>query len=103
VGRRPVWGGTARSAEKGAFTLSHARGERGPPAGEYRLTVSLRKLPDGTVPPVNDPTPSIESHARAMLPPHYSNPDQTILTWSVTSEPRPLQLKLDSQASPAPR
>lgn len=90
-------GGVARSNERGEFKLTHIRGEDGLPPGEYKLTVSLRKNPDGTVPPANDPTPPIESKAVETLPPEYSDLQSTTLTHTVTRDAKPLELKLQAK------
>ena len=63
IGGTKGMGGGSRTNVNGEFKMSHVRGEMGLPEGEYKITVSLRKLPDGSVPPANDPTPPIDSHA----------------------------------------
>ncbi|OYW16762.1 MAG: hypothetical protein B7Z55_13890 [Planctomycetales bacterium 12-60-4] len=92
----PGLGGMARTDEQGKFQLLHARGEQGLPPGEYKLTVSLRKRKDGSVPSLNDPTPPIESDAVETLPPAYSDPQVSQLTASVTDGGQPLTIKLSS-------
>lgn len=101
LGETPGLGGGCRSNERGEFQFTHARGEIGLPPGSYKLTVSLRKRPDGSVPPVNDPTPPIESSARETLAPHFSDPAKSILTQIITDDGKPFDLKLDSKAKPA--
>ncbi|MDX1968477.1 MAG: carboxypeptidase-like regulatory domain-containing protein [Planctomycetaceae bacterium] len=92
----PGLGGAARTNEQGQFQLFHARGERGLPPGDYKLTVSLRKRKDGSVPPVNDPTPPIESDAVETLPPMFSDPTASTLTATIVTEVKPLDIKLKS-------
>lgn len=87
-------GGTARTNAQGEFSITHFRGEPGLPKGEYRVTVSLRKLPDGSVPPVNDPTPPIESPAVETLPPAYSQIDTTTLRWNLAADGAPTTFAL---------
>lgn len=86
-------GGGGRSNEKGEFQMTHARGEPGLPPGEYKVAISLRKRPDGTVPPPNDPTPPIESNAVETLP-QYSDPATTTLTLTVPPTTTPVEFKL---------
>lgn len=97
VGATLGMGGGSRSNADGKFQLSHARGESGLPPGEYKITVSLRKRPDGSVPPADDPTLPIDSNAAETLAPRYSDFSQSTLTISVTPPAtEPVELKLDS-------
>lgn len=89
-------GGGGRSSATGEFQLNHFRGEAGLPPGDYSITVSLRKNPDGSVPPPNDPTPPIESQAKETLPARYSDPTATTLKATVIAGGAPLKLELQS-------
>lgn len=88
-------GGGGRSDSKGEFKFTHARGEAGLPPGEYKVTVSLRKKKDGSVPPPNDPTPPIESDATETIGAQYSDPNQTKLTLTVPPASTPVEFKLE--------
>lgn len=88
------YGGTSRTNAQGEFSITHFRGEPGLPVGEYRVTVSLRKMPDGSVPPVNDPTPPIESPAVETLPATYSQTDATTLRWNLSADGVPATFAL---------
>ncbi len=94
VGATEGLGGSARTNAAGEFHLQHVRGEPGLPPGEYKFTVSLRKRPDGTVPPVNDPTPPIESDAVETLSAAYSSPESTTLLHAIPGDGSPLKLDL---------
>ena len=97
VGATPGMGGGSRSNSNGEFQFSHARGERGLPEGEYIITVGLRKRPDGTVPPADDPTPPIDSNAVETLAPRYSDFSRSTLKLAVySSATDPVELKLES-------
>ncbi len=77
-------GGSGRTNEKGEFQLKHTRGENGLPEGEYLATVSLRKNPDGSSPPPNDPTPPMDSPAAETMPAKYVDPTQSTLRFTVS-------------------
>lgn len=97
TGKTPGLGGTARSDASGKFVLTSARGGEGAPAGEYRVAVSRRLMPDGSPVPADDKTPPIESPAQESLPPIYSNPEMTQLTATVTPDGPPIQLALTAK------
>lgn len=65
-------GATGVTGPDGKYTLM-SRGEPGVPAGDYRVVVSKLVLPDGSDFPLDADVPPIESNAREMLPPHYSD------------------------------
>jgi hypothetical protein len=92
----PGMGGSARTDEEGKFELTYARGDSGAPAGQYRVTVSRRLMPDGTPVPVDDETPPIDSPARETLPAVYNDPEQTRLTATVEANGSSVELKLES-------
>ena len=97
IGTTLGMGGASRSNANGEFTMSHTRGETGLPPGDYKITVSLRKLPDGTVPPTNDPTPPMDSNARETLAPQYSDFSKSTLKLAVVATAiEPVELKLES-------
>lgn len=96
VADTPGMGGMARTDSAGSFSLVHMRGEKGLPPGTYQVKVSLRKNPDGSVPPVDDQTPEIESQAVETLPPIYSKLENSVLTFSLAADGGPIKLELKS-------
>lgn len=84
-------GGHGKTDNSGNFKITYAKGGDGLPAGKYKITVSHRLNPDGTVPP--DDEPPIESRAVEKLPPKYSDMEKTELTETVKGEPIALNLK----------
>jgi len=94
----PGNGGVARTNDGGAFKITYARGGDGLPVGNYRVTVSLRLMPDGTPVPEDDDTPPIESPARESLALIFSDFEQSKLTVAIKPN-TPIQLELNSSAS----
>lgn len=90
-------GGGGRTNENGEFQLKHTRGEDGLPEGEYLATVSLRKNPDGSSPPPNDPTPPMDSPAAETLPVKYVDPAQSTLRLTVSKGGPEAKLELSSK------
>lgn len=89
----PGVGGQARTKAEGKFEVVYFRGGEGLPAGDYRVAVSHRLMPDGTPVPEGDTTPPIESPAIESLPAKYSSKDHSEL--KVKVEPgQPVELKL---------
>jgi hypothetical protein len=92
----PGVGGQARTKESGEFAVTYSRGGEGLPAGNYRVAVSYRLMPDGTPVPEGDTTPPIESPARETLPRKYSDYDQSELKATV-SPGKPIELRLTTK------
>ena len=92
----PGVGGQARTKEGGNFNIIYSRGGEGLPAGNYRVAVSYRLMPDGSPVPEGDTTPPIESPARETLPLKYSDYDQSELKATV-SPGKPIELKLTTK------
>ena len=86
---------TARTDSNGQFTLKNVRGQSKVPEGSYKVRISQRVLPDGKPVPENDKTPPIESPARELLPPRYSDLDQTELTANVTAASKTFDFRLE--------
>jgi hypothetical protein len=89
-------GGVATTGSDGKFVIANAKGEPGLIAGQYKVTVSKGQLK----------TPSGEESVGAIIeeidlkdefPPIYSSPTQTILSYSVTGDGKPIEIKLDSK------
>ncbi len=94
-GKAATLGGMARTGSDGKFVITGAKGEAGLVPGSYKVTVS--KLKGGGV--VTDEAvvaaPSETEIARKNdLPPHYSDPTKTKLSYSVTGDGKPIEIKL---------
>ena len=89
--------GTAQTGSDGKFVLVGVRGQQGLPPGKYKATVSKIKLPgDGKA--YDDPTAGAvtETELRSDLPAIYSNPERTILSYSITGDGKPTEIELSS-------
>lgn len=75
-------GGTGITDAEGNYTITYRRGGTGLPVGKYKVTVSKRLMPDGSIPP-EDVEP-MDSPARETLPGTYSQEEQTTLTKTVS-------------------
>ncbi|QDU50131.1 hypothetical protein [Gimesia panareensis] len=89
----PGVGGQGRTKEGGQFEIVYFRGGEGLPAGDYRVAVSYRLMPDGTPVPEGDDTPPIESPASESLPAKYSSKDHSEIKVKVKPG-QPVELKL---------
>jgi hypothetical protein len=92
-------GGFARTDNNGKFELTYVRSGSGAPAGQYKVTVSRRLLPDGNPIPEGDETPPIESPARETLPAVYSDSERSELTAVVEKGGKPIEINLDSKGT----
>jgi hypothetical protein len=70
-------GSEAITDETGTYTLQYRRSGSGAIVGTYKVTVSKRRMPDGSA-PEKDGSP-ITSPARETLPPIYSNTARSTL------------------------
>jgi hypothetical protein len=89
-------GGVAETGSDGKFVIANSKGEPGLIAGKYKVTVSKGQLK----------TPQGEESVGAVIeeidlkdefPPIYSSPTQTILSYSVTGDGKPIEIKLESK------
>ena len=87
-------GGTGRTNAKGVYKLTNVRGGAGVVAGEYKVIISRRILPNGLPIPENYNVGPMDSDARESLPMEYSDPDQTMLTANVSAGIPPIDFKL---------
>lgn len=89
-------GGSARTGSDGKFVIMGGDGKsKGLAPGKYKVTVS--KLAGGPVtdePPVAAVT---EGETKNDLPPIYSNPQQTKLSYAVTGDGKPIEINLESK------
>jgi hypothetical protein len=70
----PGFGGVGKTDATGKYKLRASRDDAtGIPPGEYRVVISRRLMPDGSVVPANDNTPPMNSPAKESLPAAYSS------------------------------
>ena len=91
-----VVGGVAKTGSDGKFVVTGAKGDSGLAPGKYKVTVSkgVLKTPSGeeSVGAVIE-----EIDLKDELPPIYSSPSKTVLSYSVTGDGKPIEIKLDSK------
>jgi hypothetical protein len=89
-------GGSALTGTDGKFVIVGAKGQGGLVPGKYKVTVSKLKG-GGAV--TDEPVLAAvtEAEAKNDLPAIYSNPDKTILSYSVTGDGKPIEIKLFSK------
>jgi hypothetical protein len=85
-------GGSARTGTDGKFVIVGAKGQNGLAPGKYKVTVSKRKGGPVTDEPVLAAPTEVE--LKNDLPPIYSNPNETTLSYSVTGDGQPIEIKL---------
>lgn len=90
-------GASGRTDKDGRYQLTYLRGKMGTPAGQYRVAISKRVMPDGKDVPENDKTPPIESPARETLPPIYSSEQDSTLSATVPEAGGKLDFALKSK------
>ncbi len=88
-------GGQARTGSDGKFVIVGGDGKsQGLAPGKYKVTVSKMALPANGQEPVGAIT---DADIKNDLPPIYSNPTQTKLSFSVTGDGKPIEIKLESK------
>lgn len=93
-GKTTMIGGTAKTGSDGKFVIVGGKGERGLVAGSYKVTVSKMKGGVSDEPTLAAVT---EADIKNDLPAHYSDPNQTVLSFSVTGDGKPIEIKLSSK------
>lgn len=97
VGNTRGAGATGKTDQEGRYQLTYLRGKMGAPAGQYRVAISKRVMPDGKDVPDDDKTPPIESPARETLPPRYSSEQDSTLSATVPEGGGTLDFALKSK------
>jgi hypothetical protein len=92
--------GFAKTGTDGKFVIAGMKNEAGLAPGKYKVTVSRMNLPGGGA--SDDPTsPAVgavtDADIKNDLPAIYSDPSQTVLSYSVTGDGQPIEIKLDSK------
>jgi hypothetical protein len=76
-------GANGHTDNAGKYELAARSGEKGAPAGEYRVAITKLVMPDGSDFPANSAVPPINSAAQQVLPAKYSMARQTVLAAKV--------------------
>jgi hypothetical protein len=100
VGTTKGNGSTGRTDGDGVYQLTAVHGGTGAVPGEYRVVISKRLMPDGSDLPADSKLPPIESPAREVLGPEYSDPEQSRLTATVPAEGGTKDFHLKSTKKP---
>jgi hypothetical protein len=87
-------GATGYTKEDGKYELAAPKGVKGAPAGDYKVVITKRVMPDGSDFPPGSQVGPMDSPARQILPPQYSAPEQTKLTAKVTKWGGPIDFAL---------
>jgi hypothetical protein len=77
-------GGEGTTDSTGRYEITNAKGKKGLPPGQYKVTVSRRLNPDGSPPGPNEMP--IESNARETLPSKYTDPEKTELKVNLSAD-----------------
>jgi hypothetical protein len=84
--------GHAQTDSNGKFAVFGLKGQKGMAPGQYKVTVSKAKFFDE--PPVGA---IVDTEVKDDLQPIYSDPNRTVLSYTVTGDGKPLEIKLDSK------
>lgn len=76
-------GGFGTTDQEGCYELTYLRGSVGVPVGEYRVVINKRVMPDGSDADEGPDVAPIESQARELLHPKYSNEQHSTLSATV--------------------
>jgi hypothetical protein len=87
-------GGTALADKSGKYEILTPQGKKGLPPGEYKVTVSVRRNPDGT--PADPNVPPMESKASEVLLPKFSDRERTELNATVSNEAKSFDFNVQS-------
>jgi len=90
-------GGMGKTNAAGRYEVMAAKGNgrKGLPSGEYKVVISRRRLPDGSLPPPK--VPPIESGARETVPERYTKVEETPLSATIGSHAQSVDLTLDGK------
>ena len=94
IGNTAGAGSLGRTDDQGVYKLKYFRGGDGAVAGEYKVVISRRILPDGSAVPENYNVGPMDSDARESLPIEYSDPDQSTLTATIAAGGAPVDFHL---------
>ena len=97
VGTTKGNGATGYTNEQGKYELSTPKGDRGAPVGEYRVVISKMLMPDGTPYSGQSGLAPMDSPAREVLPPRFSDDTQTKVKATVPEGGGEVNLSLASK------
>ncbi|HEY8505628.1 MAG TPA: carboxypeptidase-like regulatory domain-containing protein [Gemmataceae bacterium] len=93
--------GTGVTGSDGKFVIARSEGKSGLAPGKYKVTVSKMSIPQREGEPSPEDPAAVgavtEAELQADLPPHYSDPAKTVLSYSVTGDGKPIEIKLSSK------
>ena len=88
-------GGQATTSSDGKFVVLGPKGENGLAPGSYKVTVS--KMKGGVTSEAVVAAPSEADLKQNDLPEIYSNPAKTVLSYSITGDGKPIEIKLTTK------
>jgi hypothetical protein len=92
----PNSSGYAQTGTDGKFVVTGGKGKKGLVAGKYKVTVNKGQAKAASSEEgAGAVVPEIEF--KDEFPAIYSNPAQTVLSYSVTGDGKPIEIKLDSK------
>jgi len=94
LGETTGGGGSARTGPDGKYSLQYVRGGEGVMPGEYKVVIYCRRMPDGSVVPLDYNVGDIDSQTKEILPRTYTDPEQTTLRASVSKGGPPIDFDL---------
>jgi hypothetical protein len=91
--------GFARTGSDGKFVILEAQGRKGLAVGKYKVTVSRMKHAEGSGSSEDPAAVGAVTDADVIndLPAIYSHPSHTVLSYSVTGDGKPIEIKLSSK------
>jgi hypothetical protein len=92
-GTDPSSSGFAVTGTDGKFVVTGGKNKKGLVAGKYKVTVS--KTPPQTANSEEGAGAVVETEVKDEFPPIYSDPTKTVLSYSVTGDGKPIEIKLD--------
>lgn len=87
-------GGAGNTDSSGKFTISSPQGLKKILPGKYKVVVSKTNVRQ---PKEGEKMVLIDSDIKELLPPIYSNQDRTILSYTVESPTKPIEIKLEGK------
>lgn len=95
-------GSSGETDAQGNYTLRTYSGGKdatpGAPVGNYKVIVSKFVTPDGKEVPADSKEPPANLGATESMPPHYSDPGQTVLEFAVAEKGGEINIELSSAA-----
>lgn len=93
--------GFAQTGSDGKFVITGTKGQKGLAPGTYKVTVSkMKNFQKSDATDSGDPAAVgavTEVETKNDLPAIYSNPARTVLSYSVTGDGKPIEIKLSSK------